>query len=90
LSINSGEFRHMWSSHQVQRLTTGTKRYRHPVVGELTVDFKALSPLGEPDQTIFVYSIQSGSPSELSPLLLRSPSGKTDRPADIPAEQHRS
>jgi transcriptional regulator with XRE-family HTH domain len=90
LSINSGEFRHMWSSHQVQRLTTGTKRYRHPVVGEVTVNFQALSPLGEPDQTIFVYSMQSGSSSELSPPLLCSCSAQPDRSADIPAEQHRS
>jgi hypothetical protein len=89
LSVNSGEFRRMWSSHQVQRLTTGTKRYRHPVVGELTVGFQALSPLGEPDQTIFVYSMQSGSPAELSPALLRGCSAQPNRP-EIAAEQHRS
>jgi transcriptional regulator with XRE-family HTH domain len=87
LSTNSGEFRRMWSSHQVQRLTTGAKRYRHPVAGEFTVDFQALCPLGEPDQTIFVYSMQSGSPSELSPLL-RGCSARSDRSAA--AAQHRS
>ncbi|MEO3812942.1 hypothetical protein ABGB17_28400 [Sphaerisporangium sp. B11E5] len=42
----------------------GVKRYRHPVIGELTVTYQAMAPPGEPDQTLMVYTVPPGSPDE--------------------------
>jgi hypothetical protein len=47
LSIRSVEFRSWWSKHSVERRTTGTKAYHHPLVGELTVNYQALNPSGD-------------------------------------------
>jgi transcriptional regulator with XRE-family HTH domain len=70
LSIQSVEFRSLWSKHKVVRRTTGTKAYHHPLVGDLTVKYQALNPSGDPDQVLFVYTTQPGSADEASLRLL--------------------
>ncbi|MHC3455970.1 helix-turn-helix transcriptional regulator [Streptomyces prasinus] len=70
LSIRSEEFRRFWSDNKVHRRTTGTKDYRHPLVGDLTVTYQALTPVDDPDQILFVYGTEPGSPSETSLRLL--------------------
>ncbi|MCP3770770.1 MULTISPECIES: helix-turn-helix transcriptional regulator [Streptomyces] len=70
LSIRSEEFRRFWSDNKVHRRTTGTKDYRHPLVGDLTVTYQALTPGDDPDQILFVYGTEPGSPSETSLRLL--------------------
>ncbi|WP_435173066.1 helix-turn-helix transcriptional regulator [Actinacidiphila sp. bgisy145] len=70
LSIRSEEFRRFWSDHKVHRRTTGTKDYHHPLVGDLTVTYQALTPGDDLDQTLFVYATEPGSPSETSLRLL--------------------
>ncbi|BEL03482.1 helix-turn-helix transcriptional regulator [Actinoplanes sichuanensis] len=72
LSVKSAEFRRWWSDHQVLVRTSGSKLYRHPVVGELTIDFQALQLPEDPDQTLFVYTARSGSPSHAALRLLAS------------------
>ena len=61
LSIRSVEFRSWWSKHNVERRTTGTKAYHHPLVGDLTVKYQALNPSGDPDQVLIVYTTDPGS-----------------------------
>ena len=63
LSIHSAEFRRLWTRNRVHRRTTGTKRYHHPLVGDLTITYQALTPGDDPDQTIFVYDTVPGSAS---------------------------
>ncbi|MFE6933226.1 helix-turn-helix domain-containing protein [Streptomyces sp. NPDC057699] len=70
LSIHSEEFRRFWSENKVHRRTTGTKDYHHPLVGDLTVTYQALTPGDDPAQTLFVYGTEPGSPSETSLRLL--------------------
>lgn len=70
LSIHSEEFRRYWSDHKVGRWTTGTKVYRHPLVGDITVTYQALTPADDPDQMLFIYDTEPGSPSETSLHLL--------------------
>ncbi|MBO0681030.1 helix-turn-helix domain-containing protein [Mycolicibacterium sp. S2-37] len=70
LSIHSPEFRAWWSDHDVERRTTGTKTYHHPLVGELTVRYQALNPSGDPDQILFVYTTDAQSSSENALRLL--------------------
>lgn len=70
LSIHSEEFRRHWSDNKVHRRTTGTKDYHHPLVGDLTITYQALTPADDPDQTLFIYDTEPGSPSEAALHLL--------------------
>jgi hypothetical protein len=70
LSIRSVEFRSWWSKHNVERRTTGRKGYHHPLVGDLTVDYQALNPSGDPDQVLIVYTTEPGSADETALRLL--------------------
>jgi hypothetical protein len=39
------------------------KRFHHPVVGELTLDFERVELTGDPGQRLTFYSAEPGSPS---------------------------
>jgi hypothetical protein len=83
LSIQSPEFRTWWSEHEVHRRTTGTKGYHHPLVGDLTVRYQALSPADDPDQTLFVYSTEPRSASETALRLLAGWRDRSHRSDDL-------
>lgn len=72
LSLASPEFRQWWSQHQVHRRTFGSKRLRHPVAGELTVQFETLTLPGDAEQTLFVYTTPPGTPDRQALDLLAS------------------
>ncbi|GAX56260.1 helix-turn-helix transcriptional regulator [Streptomyces olivochromogenes] len=55
LTMKSQHFRRWWAEHQVFDRSHGHKRYRHPVVGDLTIDYQAFTMPGENDQTLFLY-----------------------------------
>jgi N-formylglutamate amidohydrolase len=40
LSTRSHEFRTHWAAHNVRQHRTGTKRLRHPVVGDLELELE--------------------------------------------------
>jgi transcriptional regulator with XRE-family HTH domain len=64
LSLRDGDFRRWWADHDVLNRSHGSKRYRHPLVGELTLDYEALNPTGDPEQTLGLHTAEPGSPSE--------------------------
>ncbi|MGW3321720.1 helix-turn-helix domain-containing protein [Streptomyces virginiae] len=64
LSDGDTDFRRWWSEHDVYRPEYGSKRYRHPLAGDLTLGFEAFTPMGDPDQTLGLYTVDPGSPSE--------------------------
>ncbi|WP_327189678.1 helix-turn-helix transcriptional regulator [Streptomyces xinghaiensis] len=66
------EFALWWDEHRVYQRTHGSKRLRHPVVGNLTVEYETLTPPGDPDTTLFVYSAEANSPSQRALSLLAS------------------
>ncbi|WP_017585971.1 helix-turn-helix domain-containing protein [Nocardiopsis ganjiahuensis] len=68
----SPEFSRWWDEHRVYQRTYGAKRLRHPVVGDLTVDYETLTPPGDPDTTVYVYTAEPGSPAERALGLLAS------------------
>jgi hypothetical protein len=47
----------------VQQRTYGSKRIRHPLVGELTVDYETLAFPGDPEIRLFVFTTSPGSTS---------------------------
>ncbi|MYV52567.1 helix-turn-helix transcriptional regulator [Streptomyces sp. SID3212] len=72
LSLGDQDFRRWWADHDVLRRTYGSKRYHHPLVGELTLDYEALNPTGDPDQTLGIHTAEPGSPSAHALSLLAS------------------
>ena len=64
LSTRSDEFRVLWASHDVRFHRTGTKRFHHPLVGDLTLSYEALELPADPGLTIVTYSAEPGSVSE--------------------------
>ncbi|GAA1914063.1 helix-turn-helix domain-containing protein [Streptantibioticus ferralitis] len=82
LAVKSPEFRRWWADHNVRERSHGTKRYHHPVVGDLTIDYECLPLPGDPDQTLCTYTTEAGSPSETALRLLAS---WTDQPHHAPA-----
>jgi transcriptional regulator with XRE-family HTH domain len=59
----SPEFRQWWEEHRVQQRTYGSKRIRHPLVGELTLDYETLTFPGDPEIRLFVFTTATGSTS---------------------------
>ncbi|WP_454778019.1 helix-turn-helix transcriptional regulator [Georgenia muralis] len=63
LSTRSPTFRRLWADHDVRTHGTGTKRFHHPVVGELTLAYEELAITAEPGLVLLVYTAEPGSPS---------------------------
>lgn len=72
LSTRSEEFRTRWGAHDVRHHGTGTKRFRHHAVGDLTLAYEGLEMAAEPGLTLTVYAAEPGSPSEEGLRLLAS------------------
>lgn len=68
----SPEFERWWSEHRVHQRTHGSKRLRHPLVGDLTVEYETLTLPGDPATAVFVYTTEPGSPSRRALDLLAS------------------
>jgi transcriptional regulator with XRE-family HTH domain len=64
LSTRSDEFRVRWADHDVRFHRSGTKRFHHPLVGDLTVAYEALDLPADPGLVLVTYSAEPGSPSE--------------------------
>jgi transcriptional regulator with XRE-family HTH domain len=64
LSTRSDEFRQEWARHDVRQHLSGTKRVRHSLVGELTLDFEVLELPADPGLALVTYSVAKGSPTE--------------------------
>lgn len=56
-------FRQWWASHYVAIKRSGTRRYNHPLVGELTLEWETLTADADPDQQLIVFTAQPGTPS---------------------------
>jgi transcriptional regulator with XRE-family HTH domain len=60
LREGSAEFARLWERHDVQAAPMLTKTFRHPTVGEITVDCDSLA-LTERDQHLVLYTAPQGS-----------------------------
>ncbi|MEU6744372.1 helix-turn-helix transcriptional regulator [Streptosporangium sandarakinum] len=72
LTLRSPEFSTWWNDHRVLRRTHGTKRYHHPVVGDLHFAYESFQLPDDPDQTLCVYNAEPGSTTAESLRLLSS------------------
>jgi transcriptional regulator with XRE-family HTH domain len=60
LRAGSPDFARLWERHDVQAAVVLTKTFRHPTVGEITVDCDSLA-LTDRDQNLVLYSAPPGS-----------------------------
>jgi hypothetical protein len=72
LTIKSPEFRTWWADHDVREKTNGVKLYHHPVVGDMTLRYENVAFVGDPGQTMCIYTAEAGSASEAALRLLAS------------------
>jgi len=72
LSTRSDTFRRLWAAHDVRTHGAGTKRFHHPVVGELVLAYEELAVTAEPGRVLLIYTAEPGSPSAQRLQLLAS------------------
>ncbi len=76
LSARSDDFGRMWRAHPVRDCASTVRRYRHPLVGPLTLQEEVMS-LTDPGQILTVHVAEPGSPSAAALRLLTGPAGLT-------------
>jgi transcriptional regulator with XRE-family HTH domain len=72
LSTRSELFRRRWASHDVTFHRSGQKRLRHPVVGQLDLDFEGMELASSPGLHLNVYTAAAGTPTADALRLLAS------------------
>jgi transcriptional regulator with XRE-family HTH domain len=72
MCTRSEDFRTRWAAHDVRLHRSGAKRFRHPVVGELTLAFEAMDLSADSGLTLTAYTAESGSRSAEGLQLLSS------------------
>ncbi|MFD4834292.1 helix-turn-helix domain-containing protein [Streptomyces uncialis] len=64
LALKSADFRRLWAAHDVKEKGHGVKRFRHPLVGELSLAYEVFRPVDDPELLLITYHPEPGSPSE--------------------------
>ena len=86
LSTRSDAFRVMWGAHDVHVFHDGTKRLRHPVVGELELNFESMNLPDGSGLVVALYNAAPGSAAADALNLLASWSA-TAETADVQAAE---
>jgi transcriptional regulator with XRE-family HTH domain len=63
LAVQDPDFRTWWATHQVTGSGHGTKHYRHPIVGDLTLDCDTWNSPDGSGQRLMVLTAEPGTPS---------------------------
>ncbi|RKR73304.1 helix-turn-helix domain-containing protein [Frondihabitans australicus] len=63
LSVHSQDFRTFWARHDVHAKTRGSKRFQHPAVGGLDLDYQTFDVNGADGQVLHVFSAEPGTSS---------------------------
>jgi transcriptional regulator with XRE-family HTH domain len=72
LSTRSDTFPELWARHDVRAHGRGAKRFRHPVVGALSLRYDHLQLVAEPALTMITYTAEPGTTSHDNLSLLAS------------------
>lgn len=64
LTMRSEAFRNLWSGRDVRERTHGQKRFRHPLVGELTLRFENFDLPGVAGQRLVAFSADPAGPAQ--------------------------
>jgi len=87
LSTRSEDFRTWWAAHNVRFHRTGIKRFRHPVVGDLTLTYEALDLAADAGLRISAYTADPGTPSDDALKVLASWAATLEQSAGAPAAE---
>lgn len=63
LSVRDAQFRTWWAAHDVASRGIGTKHLRHPVVGDLDLDWSVVTWGADPDLQVIVWTAPPGTES---------------------------
>jgi transcriptional regulator with XRE-family HTH domain len=88
LSTQSAEFRTRWAAHNVRFHDTGTKDFRHPLVGEITLTYNRMELAADPGLAITIYTAEPNSKSAEALSLLGSWAATTEQPEPQEAPDH--
>ncbi|MCW2651041.1 MAG: Helix-turn-helix protein [Mycobacterium sp.] len=72
LSVRDPDFRRWWADHDVDQHTYGVRNCHHGLVGDLELGYEAFTPTDDPEQTLWVTTVQPRSVSEERLKLLAS------------------
>ena len=72
LSTRSERFRSYWASHDVRFHFSGIKQFRHPIVGEITLNYERFALSADSGLDVMTYTAEPGSESEQALRLLAS------------------
>ena len=72
LSRASEPFRRWWGSHDVREKASGVKRFAHPEVGELELNYETLDVAGDVGRSLVVYTARPASASTAALERLRA------------------
>ncbi|MFD4527634.1 helix-turn-helix domain-containing protein [Streptomyces sp. NPDC058470] len=72
LSVKSEDFRRLWATHDVKEKAHGVKRLRHPLVGDLSLQYESFQLAGDSEQVLVTYHAEPGSASAEALRLLAS------------------
>ena len=72
LSLRSQPFREQWAAHDVEYYRSGIEPFRHPLAGDLDLEYDALEIPADPGQSIIAYSAAPGSPAHQALGILAS------------------
>ncbi|MFD0317765.1 helix-turn-helix domain-containing protein [Streptomyces flavalbus] len=84
LAFQDPDFRTWWAEHHVNSATYGTKRYRHPLVGDLTLDCDTWSGDDGSGQRLMVLTAAPGTPSHDALRILTSWTARRPQPGPDP------
>ncbi|MGI5290450.1 helix-turn-helix domain-containing protein [Nonomuraea polychroma] len=72
LSVRDHDFRAWWSQHLVTVHTFGHSRVQHPIVGEFSLDWQALTSVDDQEQIIVLITAPPGGPDHAAIKRLNS------------------
>ncbi|MFK4790122.1 helix-turn-helix transcriptional regulator [Microbacterium sp. ZW T5_56] len=87
LCTRSDTFRVRWGAHNVRRHGSGTKNFRHHVVGDLTLSYEGMELTAEPGLSFLIYTA-ADSPSQERLDLLASSAASADFPVQSTDPEH--
>lgn len=85
LAVKSRTFARLWERYEVCVSTDGEKRFRHPLVGEMTLGFETMSLTGTDGQRLIAYHAPQGSPDYDAVVLLDMSSAQESSETNPPA-----
>jgi transcriptional regulator with XRE-family HTH domain len=85
LSTRNENFRTWWAAHHIRFHRTGVKRFRHPVVGDLTLTFEALDLAADSGLRISAYTAEPGTASDDALKVLASWAATLEESTPAPA-----